>query len=800
MAVNIGPKIGIDGEAQFRKEINGIIQQSKTLASEMKAVTSAFDANDKSQEALAAQTKVLTKQIETQQQRVNKLTDGLNAAAKQFGENDARTQKWQQAVNEATAELNRMKSQLSGLENSIGDVGDAMDDASRSALSFKDVFSANAIVEAAKSIGSAISDVVESTTEYRKIIGTLETSSQEAGYTAEQTAEAYGQLYVALGDDQTAATATANLQALKLGQQDLMNMLELVTGAWATYGDSIPIDSLAESINETIRSGTVTGTFADVLNWGTQEGEKFGVTMKANTEANKAWNDAVADAETAEDYFNLALQSASSEAERANIVMQAMASQGLAKTAEAWYENNKDIVDANNAQLEFTENAAEFSERVSPAVNEIKEGFNGIFEEILNLTEGIDFSAVAEEIRSGFSYFTEEILPEIANFAKYILDNKDTIISGITGIGAAFITWNVTAIISSVATEVQKLGGIIPAVAKAIQLVNTAIKGNWIAIVITAIVAATTALVTLWNTNEDFRNAVIEIGQQIAEFVSGVVNSVVGFFTETVPQAFEAFKSKAAEIWEGVKTAVSETVDAIVGFFTETIPNAFNAVIEFVKTNWQGLLLLIVNPFAGAFKLLYDNFDGFRNAVNSLVENIKQFFSNLATSIANTVGGIRDSVVSGIQDAVSFITSLPGQALQWGKDFIQGFIDGITSMIDGVVGAVSGIADTISSWLHFSRPDVGPLRQYESWMPDMMQGMAKGIRENSWRLEQAMNAATSNLQANVNINGMTAAGGSMNMGGVSITVNPAPGMDVNALADAVAYKLQAMTQRKAATW
>ena len=64
MAVNIGPKIGIDGEAEFRKEINDLIQQQKTLASEMKAVTSAFDKNDKSQENLEGQSRVLTKQIE----------------------------------------------------------------------------------------------------------------------------------------------------------------------------------------------------------------------------------------------------------------------------------------------------------------------------------------------------------------------------------------------------------------------------------------------------------------------------------------------------------------------------------------------------------------------------------------------------------------------------------------------------------------------------------------------------------------------------------------------------------------
>ena len=270
------------------------------------------------------------------------------------------------------------------------------------------------------------------------------------------------------------------------------------------------------------------------------------------------------------------------------------------------------------------------------------------------------------------------------------------------------------------------------------------------------------AITVLWTTNEDFRNAVIEIGKQIGEFVSNLVN-------------------------------------AVVKFFTKTIPDAFDAVINFVKTNWQGLLLLLVNPFAGAFKLLYDNCEGFRNTIDNLVHNIKRAFENMKNAISNTVGNIRDAIVNGIQRAVDFITELPGRAVGWGRDFIQGLVDGIWGMSGSVVDAVSNVASTITSYLHFSRPDIGPLRQYEEWMPDMLNGMAKGIRENAWQLEDALNAATGNLQTNVNVASLPASGG-MSMGAVNITINAAPGMDVNALADAVAYKIQSMAQRKAAVW
>lgn len=700
----------------------------------MKVVTSAFDKNDKSQESLTAQAKVLNQQIQVQQQRVAKLQEGLLAAAKRFGEADTRTQKWQQSVNEATADLNRMKSQLSGLENGVDNVGNALKDASREAASFGDVLSANIIVEGAKAIASAISDVVESTKEYRTILASLEVSSQNAGYSAEETAQTYRQLFGVLGDTQTAATTTANLQALSLSQEQLTQLTNSAIGAWATYGDSIPIDSLSEAINETIRTSTVTGTFADVLNWAGQS----------------------------EDEFNAKLAEAATESERANLVLQAMTDQGLAKAGEAWQQNNQDIVDANQAQLDFSDNMATLAEQISPAVTAVKDGFNEVLEAILEITEGVDFSALADEIKSGFSYFTENILPEITDFIKFVLDNKETVVAGIAGIGTAFATWNVATMISGVVSALQAFKAANEGATIAQLALNAATSASGIGLIVSVIAGVVAAITTLWLTNEDFRDAVINIGEEIVEFVSGIVSTIGDFFTKT-------------------------------------IPNALNAVVEFTRNNWQGILQFLVNPFAGAFTLLYDNCEGFRHTVDTLAQNVKNAFSNMADGIKNTVGRIRDSIVNGIGAAVDWIKALPGQALSWGMDMINGFANGIMSAMSGLLDRVRNVADTIRSYLHFSRPDVGPLRDYETWMPDMMMGMAEGIRANAWRLEDALNAATSYMGSSIaapTVNGI-AAGGTSN---ISITINAPTGMDVNALADVVAYRLQTLTGQKEAVW
>ena len=129
MAVNIGPRIGIDGEKEYRKSINDIIQQQKTLKSEMAATASGWDKNTSNMKKAAQESANLTKQVENQEKRVKELSKMLDESSKKYGENDSRTLKWKEALNQATAELNTMKSTLKDLPNSIQAFGKDMQDA-----------------------------------------------------------------------------------------------------------------------------------------------------------------------------------------------------------------------------------------------------------------------------------------------------------------------------------------------------------------------------------------------------------------------------------------------------------------------------------------------------------------------------------------------------------------------------------------------------------------------------------------------------------------------------------------------
>ena len=140
---------------------------------------------------------------------------------------------------------------------------------------------------------------------------------------------------------------------------------------------------------------------------------------------------------------------------------------------------------------------------------------------------------------------------------------------------------------------------------------------------------------------------------------------------------------------------------------------------------------------------------GLKNLVVSTASNLKQSaveaFRAMVSGIGSALGSLGSVVQNGFQSAIGFITSLPGRALQWGMDFINGIAEGIRSAIGNVVSAVSDVADKIRSFLHFSVPDEGPLTDYESWMPDFMGGLARGIERSRGLVRKAVEGVAGDM-------------------------------------------------------
>lgn len=218
-------------------------------------------------------------------------------------------------------------------------------------------------------------------------------------------------------------------------------------------------------------------------------------------------------------------------------------------------------------------------------------------------------------------------------------------------------------------------------------------------------------------------------------------------FSNIVDAGLELLLNLAQGIANGLPTLIEYVptiISNIAGLINDNAPKILQAGIQIIVTLVKGLINAIPTIIANIPQIIgaiVDTITAF-NWINLGATIIKTLGSGLL-SMANGLKGFMESTLSG---AIDYLKSLPKQALQWGKDMLDGFIQGIVGSVGGVINAVKDVGSAIASYLHFSRPDVGPLRNYETWMPDMLTGMAQSIRANLYRITDAMDLVGSSMR------------------------------------------------------
>ena len=245
--------------------------------------------------------------------------------------------------------------------------------------------------------------------------------------------------------------------------------------------------------------------------------------------------------------------------------------------------------------------------------------------------------------------------------------------------------------------------------------------------------------------------------QMLQSLSAGLVQGIPNFLAQALPLLLQFTTSLRANFSNIVDAGIDLLLNLVQG-----IANGLPSLIEYVPTIVSNIAGLINDNapkiLQAGIQVIFTLVQGLINAIPTIIANIPQIISaiadtitafnwlNLGATVIKTLGngllsmagslkGFTQSTFSG---ALDYLKSLPGQALQWGKDLIGGFIDGIIGNVGNLINSVKNVAATIASYLHFSRPDIGPLRDYETWMPDMLSGMAQSIRSNIYRITDAM--------------------------------------------------------------
>lgn len=240
---------------------------------------------------------------------------------------------------------------------------------------------------------------------------------------------------------------------------------------------------------------------------------------------------------------------------------------------------------------------------------------------------------------------------------------------------------------------------------------------------------------------ENIKDAAGRIWEGIKTVIGSLVEGLVG----GIKTLFEGLRDTMGEIWDNISGKTSEIWENIKGFVTEKAGELKDKAIEKVSD----LKEKIYGKWEEIKKNATDTWENVKTAVIERAKGMKEdavkTFENVVTGIRRALSGVKETVQNGLSGAVGYIKGLAGDAWNWGADMMNGLANGIASGVQWVTDKVISISNTIASWLHFSRPDKGPLHYYEEWMPDFMQGLADGIE----RSKGVVTDALKNLQTNM---------------------------------------------------
>lgn len=266
----------------------------------------------------------------------------------------------------------------------------------------------------------------------------------------------------------------------------------------------------------------------------------------------------------------------------------------------------------------------------------------------------------------------------------------------------------------------------------------------------------TQALVNVWNI---IRNVLTTIWNIISTIARAVFNGLKKFWDTWGNTIITALTG----VWEVIKAVFGAAFDVIADLFAvfaalfsgdwgalwenvkQLVSDIFGGIINIVST----ILTAVWNVISSIFSVIWGFISGVAQNIWSAITTA---FTNILTGITTTVTNIKDAIVNGFTAAIDWIKSLPEQALQWGADIVTGIVDGIKGAIGAVGDAVKGVADKIKSFLGFSEPDEGPLSDFHTYMPDMIDLMSKGITAGKEKVRKALEGVTGEMSVMASAN------------------------------------------------
>ena len=463
---------------------------------------------------------------------------------------------------------------------------------------------------AGAAIGGAFIGIVEGTREYRKEMGLLESAYETAGHSSDDAKQTYSELNAVLGDSGQAVEASQHLAKVADNEKELSELTNTLTGVYATFGESLPLEGLAEGINHTASLGEVQGSLADALEWS-------GITV---------------------DDFNKELAKCSNEEERQDLIMKTL--KDTYSDASAQYkETNKDIIESEKAQERLTDAMAEVGKVGEPIMNAIKNAIAGMAEKAVPVVESM--------------------IEKFKDMATWVKDNEEkikiwvgVIIGATTAIGTFLLILNWGAIMSAAANAIK-------VVRTAILAMNAAMLANPIGLVVALLAGMVAAFIYLWNNCEGFRKFWIKLWEIVKKSASDAWKAIQKTFSNIGKWFSDKFKEvqksgkdamdKVKQWFSDSYKKITSTFSNIGGWFKGKFQSAWTS-IKSVFSGWGSF-------FGGLWTSIKSKFSSIGTSLGTSMGNAVKFGLN---RVLSTIEKIINKGIGLINDAITLANKLPG--------------------------------------------------------------------------------------------------------------------------------------------
>lgn len=703
MAYDIGAKIGIDGEADFRKAIQGINDNLKTLGTEMKATASQFDKSDTSITALSSKNEVLNKQIEEQKNKLSELQKGLAASTEKYGENDTVTNSWKRSVNQATADLNKMERELQNNNKAMDEASDpakemskevesAGDSAEKSGSKFDKlggILKGSAVAMGAVAVAAGAAaiklgkEVIGQFGELEQNLGGSEAVFGEYAARIQKTGE---DAYKNLGTSQSDYLATANkMGALFQGSGiEQQKSLELTEKAMQRAADMASVMGIDMQVALDSVAGAAKGNFTMMDNLGVAmnatnieayalaQGLDF--TWKTATQAEKAEVAMQMFFENTEQYAgNFAKESTETISGSIGLLQAALGSftAGLGNADADMQNLTGNLVDAFQAVVA----------NVTPIIKNLTDSLPAVFESILPVIGELlpQLLNVATELFQQVLSTILEILPELIPVAvAAVMTIVDTLIENLPLI----IDGAIQLILALANGIIEALPELIPAVIDAVLTITEALIDN-IDMLIDAGIALTIGLA----------EGLIEALPRLIEKIPVIIEKLVIALANNAPKIMEAGIKLTVMLGEGLIKAIPQLVRQLPKIIT-SIVTGLRAGLSSMATVGFDLVKGIWSGISDATGWIMDKIKGFGKAITNGIKSIFGIHSP-STVFRDEVGkNLALGLGEGFTDEMSSITKDMNNAIP--TDFeVNGALNMKTNTVTNPSNDIAGLRELI---------------------------------------------------------------------------------------------------------